>query len=929
MTARSALSLSRLLRSGRLIEALRLSEALGSGDPVLLNELRYHTGRASALEVKAALRRVPIAQQTPRARASTLLLMAMIEFDEGHTSPAISQLNEGLHLANSAGDRALAAQVSLKLLHVLLASNGPDAASTLAPTAKRLVLDTADPQLFALLHSRLAELDARRGDLETACRHLTIATELLEQDPNFLIEGTVRLNQCAVELYLSNFARALAHAERSRHCAEISGHRRTLLAATVNVGFLRLQLGDLRAAEQVFLETAPDLGLYPSLALALFDNMCELRILQGRLHDAREEFEKARHLLTSQVGLESTWQSLAQAETEIRLLLREGELDRAEQVARLAAALAESRNDELLAARFRTLRADLLLKLDRTRTANEVLVRVLPVSDRLPLIAGGELERVIGSYLIQKKQIELGSDSLNRSTRVISTIGSASAKLDLQSAVSDNVVTAGSRDALGEEDCSSTVYKRDRQRLDVQTLPGDSVLHPSCVIAVSQLFRLAQHRELFCSEIHSLLRRLPNSSIRARVLRESMEHGKAGEEARAFGATGDIELKARLWESSGVRQTVLLRTQPTVESVRLGVAFRELIEAAVMAASVHRENLLKESLWVFEPGVEDGPGVVRSAQMREVVSTVLRVAPTDLPVLLTGETGTGKELLAREVHRRSRCAAGPFMPFNCSAVPRDMLASQLFGYRRGAFTGAVDNFPGIIRAAANGTLFLDEIGELSLEAQPKLLRFLESSEIHPLGELQPVRVNVRVVAATNVDLEKLMREGRFREDLYYRLNVARIHLPPLRERREEIPALVDFYLDKYSQESRRARLRVSDEALEFLMLYRWPGNIRQLANEIRRIVAFAKPGSVLVPSMLAPEIQASRRTVDASQPVVGPNEMVVRVDQSLDAAVAQLERAMIERALAESHGHLETAADRLGISRKGLFLKRRRLGLAN
>jgi transcriptional regulator with PAS, ATPase and Fis domain len=385
----------------------------------------------------------------------------------------------------------------------------------------------------------------------------------------------------------------------------------------------------------------------------------------------------------------------------------------------------------------------------------------------------------------------------------------------------------------------------------------------------------------------------------------------------------------RLGGSEDEPSLLILEVADTLRGIELADFLQNVIAAALARAAARQQENLRKALWPLELDSVDFEGVVGSAVIRAALEDARRCADARLPVLITGETGTGKELVARYIHRISAAAAGPFMPFNCSAVPRDMLASQLFGYRRGAFTGAVDNFPGIIRSAANGTLFLDEIGELNLEAQPKLLRFLESSEIHPLGEPQPVRVNVRVVAATNVHLEKLMQEGRFREDLYYRLNVARIHLPPLRERREEIPALVDFYLSKYSQESRRARLRVSDETLEFLMLYRWPGNIRQLANEIRRIVAFAEPGSVVVPSMLAPEIQASRRTVDASQPVVGPNEMVIRVDQSLDAAVAQLERAMIQRALAESHGHLETAADRLGISRKGLFLKRRRLGLAN
>jgi DNA-binding NtrC family response regulator len=314
--------------------------------------------------------------------------------------------------------------------------------------------------------------------------------------------------------------------------------------------------------------------------------------------------------------------------------------------------------------------------------------------------------------------------------------------------------------------------------------------------------------------------------------------------------------------------------------------------------------------------------------MHELLAKLDQLARSQVPVLITGETGVGKEVIARELHRRTFGPNAPFLPYNCRAVPADMLDAQLFGHKRGAFTGATENFPGVIRSAAGGTLLLDEIGELGMEIQPKLLRFLDSGEVHPIGEPRPVQVGVRIVAATNVDLERMVREGRFREDLYYRLNVVPLPVPALRERREEIPVLTDHYLDRYAQEMKRARLRVTDDALEYLLLYRWPGNVRQLANELRRIVALAPAGADLVPEMLSDEIRASRRTVDASQPPVGPNEIVVRIDQSLEEACAQVERVMIERALARHDGHLEQAAAALGISRKGLFLKRKRLGLA-
>jgi DNA-binding NtrC family response regulator len=256
-----------------------------------------------------------------------------------------------------------------------------------------------------------------------------------------------------------------------------------------------------------------------------------------------------------------------------------------------------------------------------------------------------------------------------------------------------------------------------------------------------------------------------------------------------------------------------------------------------------------------------------------------------------------------------------------------MLDSQLFGHRRGAFTGAIDHFPGVIRAAAGGTLFLDEIGETTPDVQPKLLRFLEGSEVHPVGDAHPVRVDVRVIAATNADLESLIKSGRFREDLYYRLNIVRLHVPPLRERRVEIPALANHYLQKHAQECRKGDLRLAEETMEYLVLYRWPGNVRQLANEMRRMAALAETGAVLMPEHLSAEIAASRRTIPPSERVLDANEVAVRLDQPVAAAIEHIERAMIRYALTQTGGRIDETAARLGLSRKGLYLKRMRYRL--
>jgi DNA-binding NtrC family response regulator/tetratricopeptide (TPR) repeat protein len=353
-------------------------------------------------------------------------------------------------------------------------------------------------------------------------------------------------------------------------------------------------------------------------------------------------------------------------------------------------------------------------------------------------------------------------------------------------------------------------------------------------------------------------------------------------------------------------------------------AVHQLVTAAQLLPATEETAALQQLS--LNGNAETAAGMVVAADRSvDLLKTTQKLAPSNITVLIAGETGTGKELFARALHDLSPRNSKPFIPYNCSAVSKEMLDAQLFGYRKGAFTGATEAFPGVIRSAAGGTLFLDEIGEVALDVQPKLLRFLESGEIHPLGEPRPIAVDVRVVAATNADLEKLVEEGRFREDLFYRLNVVRLSVPPLRERREEIPPLVQHYLDKSSRESHKSGIRIADETMEYLILFRWPGNVRQLANEIRRMVALAESNAVLMPEHLSHDIASSRRTIPTSERVLTPHEFVVRMDQPMSAAMEHVERAMIQYALALSGGRVEDAAERLGVSRKGLYLKRQRL----
>ena len=309
------------------------------------------------------------------------------------------------------------------------------------------------------------------------------------------------------------------------------------------------------------------------------------------------------------------------------------------------------------------------------------------------------------------------------------------------------------------------------------------------------------------------------------------------------------------------------------------------------------------------PVTPSEPALVgHSLAIIQVMKTLARVAPSQAAVLVAGETGTGKELVARMLHRFSDRADRRFVAVNCSALAEGLLESELFGHVKGAFTGASASRPGLFREADRGTLFLDEIGDISPALQARLLRALQEHEIVPVGSESPVKVDVRVLAATHRDLPALVREGRFREDLYYRLNVVTLTLPPLRDRRQDIPLLLDHFLRSLALRHGRGPVAVDPEAQQRLLGYDWPGNIRELQNVLERAMLLAEQ-DVIGPEHLPPEVRPSSRPPAAVLPSDGDEPL-----RSLE----ELERGHVQRVLAATGGSREGAARILGISRRTL-----------
>ncbi len=297
-----------------------------------------------------------------------------------------------------------------------------------------------------------------------------------------------------------------------------------------------------------------------------------------------------------------------------------------------------------------------------------------------------------------------------------------------------------------------------------------------------------------------------------------------------------------------------------------------------------------------------------SAAMQRVLESVILVSPTEATVLITGESGTGKDMIARAIHRHSSRCTGPYIPVNCAALPESLLESELFGHERGAFTGAVERHPGRFERAHGGTLFLDEVTQLIPAMQAKLLRVLQDQTFERVGGTKPLRVDVRIIAATNADLPELVRQGTFREDLYYRLNVFPLHLPPLRERKEDIPPLVEYFLQQFQTKHQRPVKGFTPKAFDCLVRYAWPGNIRELKNTIERALILTR-GEYITPAELPPSLQSAEEASSES-PALRPG-----------ISIKELERELIRKTLETTRGNRTLAAEMLGITRATLYNK--------
>jgi two-component system, NtrC family, response regulator HupR/HoxA len=394
-------------------------------------------------------------------------------------------------------------------------------------------------------------------------------------------------------------------------------------------------------------------------------------------------------------------------------------------------------------------------------------------------------------------------------------------------------------------------------------------------------------------------------------------------------------------ESAGSRMTqandkTQRATTQLADGTRLELTFTPSAARAPVDVTRLLEAAKAELVCATEPPKDLGAsyrGIVgRSPTMHALFRMIEKVAPTHATVLITGENGTGKELVARAIHQGSPRAAAPFVAANCSAFNDNLLESELFGHRRGAFTGASFDKRGLFEEADGGTFLLDEVGDMSPALQVKLLRVLQEGTFMPVGGTQTKKVDVRIIAATNRDLSAMVKQGRFREDLYYRLHVVAMRTPPLRERGDDLPRLIEFFLTRLGE--RHGRTKVLDAATaEKLKAHRWPGNVRELQNEMERIWVLSGDERVICTEHLSRSLSAvtpreSLRPLEPAPVDLPPSEPPESTDEPLHASLERVERQIIERALAKVNGNRTRAAQALGVSRRNLIRKLQQLGLS-
>ena len=816
----------------------------------------------------------------------------------------------------------------------------------------------------------IALADMFEGRYEAALENFGHALKLVGDRQASYLLGRIYSNMSGACWFLKRPQEGIRYLEKAIRYYERTEHKANAADGYNNLGINLMLTGQWDRAQESLeraLELATETDQLDTKVPMILDSLGELLMLRGELAEARSYLDRAVQLATEGGN---RWYAGQALRTLGRCCLVTNESSEALLKGQSALALAEQIGDRQAICESLLLISEAYLESgDPDQCAiNLKKLTDLTTDSTTDLGFAGEAQRLSGLLAMAQDDASLAAQHFGRSVSIFELLGDRYRAARAHYELGRAYIVAQPERAAEHLSRATNTFRQLGARIDLeradQAVAGLDRSAPQehhARSALTQLLtlRLAEavaSRELLLRELAAVIRQETNADRVAifepgeeNRMRTLVAHGLTTEEsARLADEMGSLTSDAERVHLARKRDAAIiplrstnataatlfispaeraqlpggLALDPLLRVVELGMDVCALRARAQTGSSSEEESTLA--------GTSLMPGFIHSSPaMTRLVEEVHKIRSSDVTVLVTGESGTGKELVARAIHAISSRRDKVFVPFNCTAVPKELSEGYLFGYRRGAFTGAVSDSPGVIRTAAGGTLFLDEIGDLPLDVQPKLLRFLQEGEIQPLGEQRPSKVDVRIIAATNTDLEEMVAQGRFREDLYYRLNVIRLRVPPLRERRSEIPTIVNYYVNHYSAKFGRRDIQITPPAIDLLMVSDWPGNVRQLCNEIQRIVARAEDGAVLTPEQLSPELTRMSAPVSASGSVASISTIPVGAENlTLADALGEVERRMIAAAMTRHKGNISRAARELGLTRRGLYLKLERHDLS-
>jgi hydrogenase-4 transcriptional activator len=973
-----------LLDQGRASEVkTQFTSLMGAiaHDPSLLAEARCML--SAALEMQGryrdsfealAMYATPESQKGLSAEASVQLRVhiGLAYYSTGDCPKAIALLNVVLRETLEQGSDEQIGAIYIALARVYRILNEFPIARDHSQKALEHYRNTGNWRGLAEAYFGSALAHTMEGSYEPGLENFEQALKLIGDHPAPYLLGKIYTNMAAACWFLKRPHEGIRYLEKAVSYYEFTEHKGNAAEGYNNLGINLLLVGEWDRA-QAALDRSLELcalseGERSRLPMTL-DSLGELCMLRGDLETAMSHLRQAVEI---SLRANNKWYSGQTLRTLGRCQLVMGDPASALENAQQALASAKSIGDRYAICESHLLVAEAALRCGSTDECRAHVQKVTnEITDSVTdLNFAGEAQRLYGLLALAQDDPGLAAQHFGRCISIFEMLGdryrSARSHYDLgcayRHAHPERAIEHLSRAAHSFRELGAML---DLQRTEetIAVLDRDVPEQQRGYSAVTQLLtlRLAEavaSRELLLRELVAVIHQETNAR---RILiveageedqpRVAVAHGCTNEE----GARLAKELHGL--KSNAGKEKLSLKQDAHIVTLHAANAppatlFISPRNASTLPGNLSIEPLLRVVELAMDvcalrahtrasrgpqaqnelTGTSLMPGFIHSSPaMTKLVEEAHKIRSSDVTVLVTGESGTGKELVARAIHAISSRRSKVFVPFNCTAVPKELSEGYLFGYRRGSFTGAINDSPGVIRTAAGGTLFLDEIGDLPLDVQPKLLRFLQEGEIQPLGEQRPIQVDVRIIAATNTDLEEMVAQGRFREDLYYRLNVIRLRVPPLRERRSEIPTIVSYYINHYSAKFGRQDISITPQAVDLLMVSDWPGNVRQLCNEVQRIVARAEDGTELTPEHLSPELKRTSVPASTTPPGISPLSVLTGPANqhiTLEEAISDLERRMISEALRKHAGNISRAARELGLTRRGLYLKLERYAIS-